>query len=144
MHYEHHVEVAAPPEVVWGILSDVERWPEWTPTMKSVRLIEGDSIAVGTAARIQQPAQPAATWRVTQVDAGRSFTWGTRNLGMTMVGTHVIEPIAIGSRVTLGIDISGLSAAILMPLIQGQIRKAVAIEAQGLKGRAEAEAGARA
>ena len=35
------IEVAAPPEAVWSLITDVERWPSWNPDVKSVTL-DGD------------------------------------------------------------------------------------------------------
>jgi hypothetical protein len=32
MQFSITTEVDAPPEVVFAVLSEVERWPEWTPT----------------------------------------------------------------------------------------------------------------
>ena len=31
--FSRSIQIAAPVEVVWAILSDGERWPEWTPTV---------------------------------------------------------------------------------------------------------------
>ncbi len=35
---EYHVDVLAPPERVWALVSDVRRMPEWSPQVTSVRL----------------------------------------------------------------------------------------------------------
>ena len=42
MDYETSVEIGAASEEVWRVLTDVERWPEWTASMTRVeRLDEG-------------------------------------------------------------------------------------------------------
>lgn len=142
MRLTHSVSVAAPPDTVWRVWEDLPHWPEWTPTITSLEVLEGDGIAAGTAARLKQPAQPAAVWRVSEVVPGASFKWGTRNMGMTMVGEHHLEPAEGGSRVTLAVDMSGFVSAILGPLLRGAVRRAIRQEAEGLKARAEAEASA--
>ncbi|MEL6628179.1 MAG: SRPBCC domain-containing protein [Bacteroidota bacterium] len=35
----HEIEIEAPPEVVWSVLMDADRYDEWNPVMK---LLEGD------------------------------------------------------------------------------------------------------
>jgi hypothetical protein len=32
------IEVAAPPEVVWDVIADFERWPSWNPDVKSLSI----------------------------------------------------------------------------------------------------------
>lgn len=34
---EHRVGVAAPPEVIWELLAEPERWPEWNPIYSNVK-----------------------------------------------------------------------------------------------------------
>ena len=64
---QHHAEVDAPPEVVFAVLSDVERWPEWTPTVTRVERLgnAGAPLALGGRLRIVQPKVPPAEWTVT-------------------------------------------------------------------------------
>lgn len=46
---EATIEIGVPPAVVWGLLSDVTRMPEWSPQVTSTRLRAGfDEVAVGT------------------------------------------------------------------------------------------------
>ena len=47
MQFTRTTEVAAPPEVVFAVLSEVERWPEWPPTVTPVERLDR---ARGTAA----------------------------------------------------------------------------------------------
>jgi uncharacterized protein YndB with AHSA1/START domain len=43
------VEIQAPPAQVWGVMRDLERRPEWIPTVTSLRLLERAPLAVGRA-----------------------------------------------------------------------------------------------
>lgn len=37
LNVQDAIHINATPEVVWRVTVDVERWPEWTPTVTSVR-----------------------------------------------------------------------------------------------------------
>jgi len=76
------VDIDAPPDVVWRTVRDVERWPEWTPTVTSLRLVDPGPLALGSRARIRQPRLPPATWQVTELDDGRGFVWVTQRKGV--------------------------------------------------------------
>ena len=49
------VEISAPPDRVWALMSDIGRWPEWTPTVTRVDPLDPGPLAVGHRARIRQP-----------------------------------------------------------------------------------------
>jgi hypothetical protein len=140
MDYEHTIEVDAAPDRIWAIMSDVERWPEWTGSMRRVERLETGPLAVGSTARVHQPRLPAVVWRVTSLEPARGFTWEARSPGVHTIGIHRIEPRAGGgSSVTLGVHSSGIGAALMTPLIAGITRRYVRMEAEGLKARAEGQ-----
>ena len=136
--YEQSVDIEASPAVVWAVMKDVERWPEWTPGVTSVRPLGGGSLDVGRRVVIRQPRLPPAMWRVTEVEEGRGFTWVSRAPGLRVVGRHWIEPTESGSRATLSIDYRGALGGVLARLTDTLNRRYLAMEAEGLKRRSEA------
>jgi len=133
------VDIDAPPERVFAVLCDVERWPEWTPSMTSVRRLESGRFAVGAKARVRQPKLRAAVWQVTALDENRNFTWVARAPGVRMMAGHLIEPAGDGSRAALSFEVSGLLGPIVSRLYGGMIQRYLATEASGLKQRSESQ-----
>ncbi|HEY2682855.1 MAG TPA: SRPBCC family protein [Steroidobacteraceae bacterium] len=132
------VEILAPPATVFAVLCDVERWPNWTPTMTAVRRLDQGPFTVGSRAEIEQPKLRPSVWTVSQIDANRSFTWSTKSPGVRMVAGHLIEPVAAGSLVTLTITVTGLLRAIVARLYGGLIDEYVSTEAKSLLAHCEA------
>ena len=131
------VDIRASPERVWAVLSDVERWHEWTASISRVRLYTGSPIEVGSRAIVKQPRLPAAHWLVTDVDPGHGFVWVSIGPGLMVTARHAIEPVAEGCRVTLSLDYSGFMSGLLLRLTRGISTRYVDLEAEGLKARAE-------
>lgn len=138
MRFEDSAVIAAPPAAVWAIYSDVEHWPDMTESVTSVELLDPGPLRVGSRARIRQPKLPVATWTVTEIDEGRSFTWVARGPGVRSTGTHVVEPHGDGARATAILDQAGLLGPVVGFLTRGLTRRYLAMESAGLKARAEA------
>ncbi len=132
--------VAAPADRVWAVMRDVERWPEWTASVSSVRVVGGGPIAVGSRVRIRQPKLPPAEWTVTDIIENRGFTWVNRAPGSRIAGHHYIDPEGSGVRVTLGLDYEGPVARLVALLTRRLTEEYVEMEGQGLKARAEQRA----
>lgn len=138
MKYEHSIDIDASPTVVWAVLSDVPAWPTWTASMSSAKWVGESGLVVGHAARIEQPKLRPATWTITSVDLGKSFTWKTKSPGFAITATHTISPRdAGGVTVTLSTNVSGLLGPIIGVLTAKIGRRYVATEAEGLKRRCE-------
>lgn len=119
-------------------MRDVDRWHEWTPSVRRVERLDGKPFAVGTRVRVRQPRLPPAVWEITSIHPdGRGFTWESVAPGVRVTARHEIEPAARGSRVRLSIDNEGPLGALIGRLIGGVTRRYVAMEAEGLKARSE-------
>jgi uncharacterized protein YndB with AHSA1/START domain len=136
MHIEYTIDIAAPPERVWEIITDIERWPEWTGTTNSA-VLHGD-FGVGATATLDIDGTPPGKWKITEVDPGRSFSWVARARGVRTVAGHFIESRPHGSEVRLTLDFTGIPSLIFRLLIKRVAVRNIEKEAQGLKRAAEA------
>ena len=132
------VDIDAPPEKVFAVLCDVERWPEWTPSVTRVQRLGTGPFAIGSSAHVRQPKLRPAVWQVTELEENRNFTWVTRAPGLRMKAGHLIERQGAGSRALLSFELSGLIAPVVSRLYGGLIAQYIATESRGLKHRAEA------
>ena len=135
------VEVAAPPERVWDVLIDVERWPEWTESVTSARIVDTGPLAVGSRVEIVQPRIPKATYTVTALEPGRSFTWEQRQPGSTVTAHHECHPLPDGgTRGELTVTMTGALGGLVGRLYRNLTVRYLTMEAAGLKARAEGSA----
>jgi hypothetical protein len=140
-HFSIQIEIKAAPGRVWEVMSDVERWHEWTASITSVEVLGAGPKGVGSRARIRQPNLPPAKWQVTEWSAGKGFTWVSRGPGLQVTGKHWIKPTATGSTAELSVTYEGLFGALLAWLTGGINDRYLALEANGLKKRSETAAG---
>jgi hypothetical protein len=131
------VDINAAPAAVLAVMSDVERWPEWTASVTSVTRLDSGPFVVGSRARIRQPKLPPALWTVSAMEPGRSFTWISKGPGILVTAHHSIELREGGSRVTLSIRYQGLLAKLLVWMTRDINERYLAMEAKGLKARCE-------
>ena len=130
-------DIAAPAERVWEVMSDTDRWHEWTPSVTSVKRLGGAAFAVGSRVVIRQPRFPPALWKITAIEPGRSFTWISVAPGLRDVGHHRVEPTISGSRATLSLSLQGVFGGLFGRMTRDITRRYLAFEADGLKARSE-------
>ncbi len=116
-------------------MADVERWPEWTPTVTRIERLDSGPLAVGSRARIQQPKLPTAIWEVSELVAGRGFTWITRSPGVRVIATHGVEPSSQGARAMLSVRFAGLLGGLVARFTRELNERYLSLEAQGLRER---------
>jgi hypothetical protein len=141
MRYEQTIEIDAPGVEVWPVLTDVERWPEWTASIKSVERLDSGPFGMASRAKVTQPRLPRVVWEVSGLVEGRSFEWETSNLGMKTVASHELLPTGERScRLLLSLEQKGPLAGLIHLLYGGLTRRYLRIESEGLKRRCETAA----
>ena len=131
------VEINAPPDRVWDVMSDFKRWSEWTPSVTSIEPLDAGPLAVGIRFRIRQPKVPPAVWRLMALEPGCSFTWKTGSPVVWAIARHWVEAADYGSRATLSLQYGGLLGGVVARLTSGLNVRYLNFEAQGLKRRSE-------
>lgn len=131
------VDIDAPAERVWQVMSDTERWHEWTPSVTSIKRLDGGPFAVGSRAVIRQPRFPPAWWRITEIESGKGFTWVSLGPGIRVVAHHWVEPRGSGSRATLSLELQGIFGGLFGRMTKRITERYLAFEASGLKARSE-------
>jgi Polyketide cyclase / dehydrase and lipid transport len=119
-------------------MTDVERWPEWTASVLTVRRLDSGAFGVGSRARIRQPRFLPAVWEVTKFQPGRSFTWITRSPGLRVTGSHAVQRSGTGSLAKLSVGYGGTLAGLVARLLGKTTYRFLSLEASGLKKRSEA------
>jgi hypothetical protein len=137
MEFRIAIDINAPPDVVWSVMSDAERWHEWTPSVRGIRILGGGPITIGKRAIVRQPKFPPAVWKVTALDPGRSFTWESGAPGLRVYATHAVEPTGVGTRASLMLRYRGWIGRLLARMTTDITNRYLRYEAEGLKRRSE-------
>ncbi|MET7469644.1 SRPBCC family protein [Micromonospora sp. NPDC005686] len=138
MRFVESVEIAADVEQVWAVQSDIERWPEWTPSVTAARRLEPGPLALGSTARLEQPRLPPAVWRVTEIEPPYSFVWESAGPGVRTRGEHRLAPTGDGrTRAELVLTQTGPLAGLVGLLAGPMVRRYLRQEADGLRRRCE-------
>jgi len=135
--YEETTEVDADPQRVWEVLVDVESWPEWTPSMTTVKAVSPPPLCLGSRVAIKQPRLAPAEMKVDEYVEGRSFAWSSEVRGLRTAADHRVDPTPTGSRVTLVLKQTGPLARLVRLGYGRMIRRYIHLESTGLKRRAE-------
>jgi uncharacterized membrane protein len=135
---EDSIEIDAPPQLVWDVFSDVERWPEWTASVTSLVGLDGPALTVGRRFAIKQPGMSKLVWKVTEIDPGWSWTWVQRSPGVLVIARHfVIAQPGGRTLVRQQLDQRGALGALVGRLMVQKTKRFLKLEAQGLKARSE-------
>jgi hypothetical protein len=129
--FQISVDIAAAPQTVWPVMADAERWHEWTPSVRSIRLLGTGPLGIGSRALIRQPKFPPAVWTVAELDPGRSFTWKSGAPGIWVYAHHSIDAAPERARATLTLHYEGALARLVGRLTRTITNRYLAFEAAG-------------
>lgn len=118
------IDISAAPALVWSVLADLSRYPEWNPMIRSAAgdLKRGSRLTL----RFNPPGTKGTTFRpkLLVVDPVRELRWqGQPGFPLFFESEHVfiIEPAGTGSRLTHDMLFYGL----LVPLARTRIKRSI-------------------
>jgi uncharacterized protein YndB with AHSA1/START domain len=87
--------IDAPAAVVWRVLTDLDQWPAWGPTVRAATLHRSDDadpgLMAGARGTITTIVGVDLPFEITEVTEGRSWSWQVAGVPAT---SHAVEPVA--------------------------------------------------
>jgi carbon monoxide dehydrogenase subunit G len=134
--FSHSVELSQPPEAVFPWLLEEDKVPQWTSDLQSYS-VEGP-LRQGT--RVHQKLTLAGgldlTVEVTGYDPPRGAETRFETNGVKVASDYRLEPSGSGTRLTQTLEAKagGLTARMLIPVVQGRLEKKLTEDLERLKG----------
>jgi len=143
-------DVAARPDEVWRIMTDLEHAAEVISGIKEVRRLDGgDGFGVGTSwreTRVMLGREATEAMAVTAIDEGRSYTVEADSRGAHYTSVMVVEPKGDGSNLSMTFvaqptTIGARVMSLFSRLFEGATRKALAQDLDDIAAAAERHEG---
>ena len=84
-----HRTIDAPASLLWDLLTDVERWPEWGPSVRAATIV-GDRVESGATGTLTPAVGPDFSFEITDVEPGVRWAWKVAGVDAT---DHTVEPL---------------------------------------------------
>ena len=150
---EVDVVIAAPPETVWRIVSDVRDAARHVPAIASIEILDGPAEGVGMRWRETRVMFGRAATEILEIaawDPPESYVATASSHGMRYRSRVSVARAAGGARLAFTFESQGVTRAariastLLAPMMRHAVKKAFRADLAALKTRCEAEADARA
>jgi carbon monoxide dehydrogenase subunit G len=137
--FSHSVDISKPPEDVFPWLLEEDKVPQWTsdldrydvhgPLGEGARLVQTLSIAGGLKLDLE----------LTRYDPPRGAESRFETNGIKLITAYELTPNGGGTTVTQTLDAKagGITARMLIPVVQGRLEKKVVADLERLKGVVE-------
>lgn len=102
---EAAVDIIAPPERVWQIVTDLDRMPEFSPTTRRMKALGTPKVGTWTINwnKVGRRVWPTSS-RIISYEPEREFAFRMNENGITW--RYIFEPTATGTRLTQLRDVS--------------------------------------
>ena len=128
------VEIAAPPETVWGVLSTIDRWPTWNPEVKAA----STSGPLAEGSEFRWKAGPATvTSIVRRLDPPRTIGWTGKSLGTSAIHVWRLEAQNGKTLVRTEESLEGIVARVLRKPLEKTLNRMLEGWLRQLKAEAE-------
>ena len=87
-----HRNIGAAAPVVWQVFCDLERWPQWGPSVRSAQL-NGPTLSLGATGTVTTAVGVDLGFTITEFEDGSAWAWRVAGLPAT---AHSVEPLGAG------------------------------------------------
>jgi uncharacterized protein YndB with AHSA1/START domain len=126
--------IAASPEKVWTLLTQIERWPQWNPDVSAARL--DGALATGSVFAWQSRGL-TVTSTLLEVQPMRRLSWTGRSFGTRAFHAWNLEPQPVGVAVSSCECMDGWVPRLLARPMRNALADILAAWLAALKAQAE-------
>jgi uncharacterized protein YndB with AHSA1/START domain len=115
LDYSVAIQIAAPPDIVWGVLTDAKSYTQWNTTLVK---LDG-TIAKDQVINLVPKIAPDRTFKlkVSEFDAPTHMVWEDGNKAFMGVRTFTLTPAEGGTTLAMSETLSGR----MLPMIEGSL-----------------------
>ncbi len=95
-----HRTIAAEAAAAWSLLTDLDRWRDWGPSVRGATLDAPGRFEPGATGQVTTVVGIRLPFRLTDVDPGHRWAWRVAGIPATV---HTVEPDRAGVRVGFGV-----------------------------------------
>ena len=123
-----HRDIDAPAPVVWQLLCDLERWPDWGPSVRSASL-DGHTLSLGATGTVTTAVGVALSFTITEFEANAAWAWKVAGLPAT---AHSVESLgADRCRARFGVPLAVAPYLAICALALRRIDELATVDASG-------------
>ena len=145
MKIEVATAIAAPPDTVFAVMTDIARWAEIMRGVEKVELLTEGPMRAGTRCRETRTIfgrSATEEMTVAEIDPPRRLVFTAGNHGTRYLATHTIEPTPGGSRLILTfkgtpITLAARLFSLIGMLFTGALRRQLESDLADIKAEAE-------
>ena len=120
---ENSADIAVPPQHVFDYLSDLRNEAEWNPAIRSVHLLTGDPIGIGSRYRVRWAGSPEVIVEYAQYDRPDQWASVADSKMMTIRFSARVTPVPSGSHLAVRMElIPHGPARLLQPLLRRRMQ----------------------
>ena len=94
--------VEASTSAVWEVLTDLEKWPRWGPTVTGARPATPGPLVLGSRGSVRTPVGLWVPFEITEFVDGRLWAWRVAHVPATR---HEVIPASSGCTVRFGVPL---------------------------------------
>lgn len=109
--------IDAPAATVWTVLTDLDQWPAWGPTVAAAELADDGPLRLGSHGTVWTPVGVPLPFEIDDFQEGISWSWKVGGIPATK---HGVDPRGTGCRVWMS---SPTWAPAYLPVLAVAVRR---------------------